>query len=375
MNKQGNQSVDIIVTGGPQTGASLSLENHHPYRIGSDPAGRYDVLLRTPDDDFSLVLDTTPGNMSVLAEFGYVAVDGRQLDKGEKALIKSGELISASNVEFHLKFEPAFQSGSQSNFHEALERHREPDALSHATLNTQSHTTIADPEKNSRGSGLAMFAAGLLLTGGSATALYKQQPNTPSPQATYPPLSDALSDVALPDLEIIQLDENRIKITGLLKNTAEQQMLKEVVAGRPEVIQLATKTENQMLADIKEFYRINGISASVERSQNGQIKVATKEPDLELLNRVEAELKTTGNLYGALTPENNPPVVKKKSKSKSDINKQVLMVVAGENPYVMTRNGGRYFVGSVLPNGQTIVKIDKNNVTLVKGQVESLIEF
>ena len=55
------------------------------------------------------------------------------------------------------------------------------------------------------------------------------------------------------------------------------------------------------------------------------------------------------------------------------MNKRVVSVVGGEDGYVQTRDGSRYFVGAVLPDGHTVTAIEEQSVTVQKdGRITNL---
>ena len=297
-------------------------------------------MFRSVDTDFCLSLDTTPGHEYVCAEYGDISIGSKKLKIGERHSIKTGDNISVANLSF--------------------------DYLQHGEAPLEN--------KDASSSGLALFIGGLLLTGGSALAIVgSAKKNVVEVNAT--PLPELLSEASLDSLEIVEKENDQVRIVGMLNDRSEQDTLQEIVAGRPEVIHLYTKTEKQLIDDVTEFYRINDVPASVTRNEDKSMLVVTEEPDLGHLDEIEEKIKNDNIFVDKIVRDNTVEEVVKKKRVKKNPDDEVLMVVAGDSPHVVTRGGGRYFVGSVLPSGEVIDRIDINTVVLKKGKDELVLTF
>jgi type III secretion protein D len=58
-----------------------------------------------------------------------------------------------------------------------------------------------------------------------------------------------------------------------------------------------------------------------------------------------------------------------------DPGKRIASLVQGDPAYVVTADGARYFVGSMLPSGHRITAVDTQSVTLERDGRQSTLNF
>lgn len=334
----------LTVTAGPQKGASLLLKADGLYRVGTEPSMGFDVLLQGVEEPFVIVVDTTPGQESIQLQEGVIFLGKRAVKPGATVRIKKNEVLTASNVEMELEI---------------------------ASARAASEVSTQDV---SVGSSLMFILAGVVLIAGSAMALVAQNDTDDSVYVERPSLPQALVNASLDMLTVSEDEDGNIHISGLLPDEELAISLDGLVADRPEPIVLSTLTVPELIASVEEYYRINGIKASVVLSANGgersnDLLVTTRDVETARLLKLEADIKNDIPLIGEIVRDNTPPVAKKQSLKKParNIDNDVLLIVAGRTPYVLTREGGRYFEGSILPDGHLVEKIERNSVVLKKG--------
>ncbi len=155
-------------------------------------------------------------------------------------------------------------------------------------------------------------------------------------------------------------------VKGLLPHERDLARLKSDVAGRGWPALVAVRTNDTLVRNVADVMRTNGFEGEAKAIGLGVVAVSLKSgaddpARLELLRRrilqdapglrqlaIEGEAGGDADLLG------------------SDPNKKVVSVVGGDEGYVQTADGARYFVGAVLPTGHTITAIDGQSVTVQK---------
>jgi len=157
------------------------------------------------------------------------------------------------------------------------------------------------------------------------------------------------------------------RLSGIVETSQEKNRLLELSGAREESIDVDLQVNETFTAPIVDLYRVNGIKADVVATGFGEITVWTSTSNLEALESIEANVKTDFPSVVALTANNVLPaekliVAEDVRVAIRDPDKQVTLVVAGPKGYLMTKDKSRYFVGSMLPSGHVIEKIEAGDV-------------
>jgi len=91
---------------------------------------------------------------------------------------------------------------------------------------------------------------------------------------------------------------------------------------------------------------------------------------------IESSVKNDVPDVISLTTSNSIPVdevVEESPVAEVDPDKQVTLVVAGVDGYLMTRDKSRYFIGSMLPSGHYIKKIEDGNVHVESPEGQAIV--
>ncbi len=158
-------------------------------------------------------------------------------------------------------------------------------------------------------------------------------------------------------------DANGLVIKGVLAHGADLTRLQADVQARGWPATYTVKTNDALVQNVGDVLRTNGFEADVKAIGVGVLAASVKGGDparLELLRRRTLkdvpglrQLVVNGGGDGADLLAGDP-------------NKQVTAVVGGDDGYVKTADGSRYFVGAMLPSGHTIVSIDGQTVRAEK---------
>jgi type III secretion protein D len=134
---------------------------------------------------------------------------------------------------------------------------------------------------------------------------------------------------------------------------------------------------NESLAQaVQDVYRVHGISAQVQPLGPGQVRVRTALADVAPLATVEQTVRRDVQGLKRLETQNAPPPgVPSPIPDVHDAGKRVASIVAGDEPYVATQDGTRYFIGALLPTGHRILAINDGRVELEREGQNTALAF
>jgi type III secretion protein D len=160
-----------------------------------------------------------------------------------------------------------------------------------------------------------------------------------------------------------------------------------------------------MVQQVREVFRVNGLNANVRYEGNGTVMVeGLPKPDTHIdaavshalndvkgLTSVRVQPAEEGKAAAAPAAAPAPPVpaaaaqpaadeetnsAEADANTAADAKKRIQAVVDDSPAYVLTADGARYFVGALLPQGYRILRIRGASVTLKKeGEKETVMNF
>ncbi|WP_457671015.1 SctD/MshK family protein [Thiolapillus sp.] len=181
-------------------------------------------------------------------------------------------------------------------------------------------------------------------------------------------LREQIQQLGFAELKVQVEEEAVLVIRGYLKETRHYAMLEALLEKHEVAVSLEVRVGEKLAAEVKDIYRVQGISAEVEALGSKQVKVMTREEDVGHLQEVRAIAIRDAGLED-IVAYNEPPEAPPEAvvvKRKLDPGEAVTMVVAGDPAYVVTTDQARYFIGSLLPTGHRIAAITGAAVLLEK---------
>lgn len=155
-------------------------------------------------------------------------------------------------------------------------------------------------------------------------------------------------------------DRQRMVIEGSVQTYSAYQKIKNIARSESRAISFNIQVDADLLTTIKDILRVNDVEARVNITGVGSAEVFSHLSDADELESLEEILKRDVSNLTALTISNTKPNVMgtmHAPKLKFDKAKQIELVAAGGKGYVMTKDKAVYTVGSTLPNGYTLTKI------------------
>jgi type III secretion protein D len=126
--------------------------------------------------------------------------------------------------------------------------------------------------------------------------------------------------------------------------------------------------------DVTEVFRVNGVTVRTQLTGPGRVAAEAAEPDVDKLNRAAEVVRRDVRGLQALDVRNTAkPVPPPAPPLADDPGKRIASLVPGDLPYIVTADGSRYFLGSMLPSGHRVMQIARGSLTLeLNGQQMTL---
>jgi len=166
------------------------------------------------------------------------------------------------------------------------------------------------------------------------------------------------------------------RISGAVFSVDDRAKILALAAETNTNVQLDLQVNDELASAVTDIYRVNGISADVNVTGIGEVEVWTSTRNVDSLINIESSVKTDIPDVLSLTTSNSLPaekVVEPTPVAEVDPEKQVTLVVAGADGYIMTRDKSRYFIGSMLPSGHIIKKISDGKVFVEAADGQALV--
>jgi type III secretion protein D len=366
------QALELRVFDGPQSGARAPLASGVGCVLASHPDGHAegaDVVLREGG---------SPARVRITADLrdALLEVLEGEVQLGEQVLAAGASSPWAMHMRLKIgRSIVAFGRAALPNW---------PLALSGGpAVEPRAETTVAVPVKPLRRSlarraefWLAMTGGGVLLACGAAlwTAHLSAKPHDEPPPP--PSLAVQLQASEFSTLTARTLQDGRTELRGRLATLAERGRLDTWLAERQLSPAVDVQVDENLLRDVTETFRINGVSVRATVAGAGAVDAEAVERDNNKLARAEEVVRRDVRGLTKLAVRNTAtPLPKPQPPVADDPGKRIASLVPGEPAYLVTADGSRYFLGSMLPTGHKIARIAHQSVTLEREGEQTTLNF
>lgn len=356
------QDHELRVLAGEQRGARIALEPGRRYRIGGE--GAADVRLQGSTASAELWIEGGAVHWQLLG--GELELQGQALAPGHS---RSVPLLT-----------PALLGGTAVAVGPLADAGWA--ALFDGTPPPAAEGTAAQPGLPAATRPAPRWARRLLLAGTAVTAASLSMLALAVVIAPEPPTlaqraqrAEALLRSAGLTAVTVAAEDGRIVVDGYLETDAERTRAEQVLAQQGLQPVMRAWVNQTVVKAVQDVYRVNGVMAQVQGAGPGIVRVQTALADPSPLPGIESTVRRDVQGLSRLDSLNQPPPhVPSPVPALADPGKRVASVVAGDEPYVVTADGTRYFVGALLPTGHRILAIDGSRVQLEReGQASALV--
>jgi type III secretion protein D len=364
--------LELRVLEGPQSGARAALVAGRGCVIATAAAGdsgEADILLRdevAPPAGVRVRVELTQALVEVL--HGEIVLGEQTLAAGAQAVWpRHAPLrIGSSVVAFGLACEDDWTAS--------------PDAPAGVDPAAPAADAALGPLRRRAEMWMAATGTALLVACGGTlwmahVAAAPQPVNAPQPV----PLAAALKASEFAGLELVRGADGRVTLRGRLATMAQRLRLERWLAARaamPADVALDVLVDEAVLREVTEVFRINGVAVQARSAGPGVVVAEAEEHDAGRLARAEDVVRRDVRGFDRLTVRNSaaplpppaPPVA-------DEPGKRIASLVPIEPAHVVTADGSRYFVGSMLPSGYRIASVAEHRITLERDGRQTVLNF
>lgn len=185
------------------------------------------------------------------------------------------------------------------------------------------------------------------------------------------PMPDAMTSVnaVLETLDItsdvtLSKDAGVVTLRGVLPDDIFAK-LERSLQSLPRDVVNRTQSVSRLLELVRSVFRTNGYHANLTYVGDASVQVSNLDGDNQKIQQIAAHARDDVAVLASLT---FAPVSDSKRSDKrlaiysTDPDKRLTTIVDGDTAYVATTDGGRYFVGSVLPGGLVLRDISADGI-------------
>jgi type III secretion protein D len=170
--------------------------------------------------------------------------------------------------------------------------------------------------------------------------------------------------------------DGRVELRGRLATVAERARLDAWLAERQLAPSIEVQVDEMLVRDVTETFRINGVPVKAQVAGPGSVAVDAAERDVDRLARAEEIVRRDVHGLTSLAVRNiATPLPKPLPPIPDNPGKRIASLVPGQPAYLVTADGSRYFVGSMLPTGHRIAAIAAQSVTLEREGQQTTLNF
>lgn len=341
----------LRVIGGIHVGAQHPLGDQGALLIGSAPD--CDIVLADHDVQPHHCVVTRRGNKLSIRAFAVpLSIGDRTIGAGDQQALAAGNPIDIGDARLVI-------------------------ANPESPSDTASVPRDSDENAWSRGwqivLGTIMVSGMLLLT---FAALMMRQPSEPSedgPEIWLHAASALIEQMSLPELEVVLDGADQIRVTGVIPSSSDRAALLESLDARGIPAAVDVRVGDEIAEDVREVLRLSGVESQARYLGDGRVEVRGALGDAQALETM-VESRAMNDIAGLrqVIAHNLDRAPKPPAAPEPTDDKQVLYVVAGADPYVVTRDGSRYYRGAELPSGDRLTAIAPDALTLSDDQGRTL---
>jgi type III secretion protein D len=202
-------------------------------------------------------------------------------------------------------------------------------------------------------------------------------------------LASALSGLGLPELRVVEASNGHLRIEGAVRSESDRAKLLQALRQRGIYPAVDVVSGEQLAGTVQNSFRQRGLVVKAQYVGGGRVEVQGAAPSPATESVVQEVLAATNAVTQvALLDATAAPAVTERQETvlpsatpepvannSGRDPKRVVGVVGGNSPYVLTQDGRRYFVGSMLPDGTQVDQIDGHTVVFSRQGKPMTVQF
>ncbi len=342
----------------PSTGLRLCVMSG-AHRGASATLGRDALVVIGQRDDCDVILSdnavaphhcivsTVGGALMVRAVDGSVTVDGRTVAPGGPSPLEEFDALCLTDDVNVLVGRPDDPRWDELLRSVAVRRVDEP----------------VPPPRRWPVATAAMFA---LAASATAAALMLRDDSLARLPARVDDVRGIVGAMKMPEIIVAGRDGD-IRVAGVADDPAQRDALHDALTDVGQGLDFAVRTGADIATDVREVLRMSGLGAQTRYLGAGEVAVTGSFADEDALQEAlksRAVLDVVG--LHKVTVKNDRPFSVKPERGLIPPEKKIVAVVRGMDPYVVTGDGSRYYIGALLPSGGRLHDITEDAVWVME---------
>jgi type III secretion protein D len=310
-----------------------------------------------------------------------VALDGLTIAAGDSAKLPDVKPLSLGSATIMIGEASELEARAQEpdSFIEAAGGGEEIDDQ---TAGVESHRP-AEPQHAARNRVFAKVIGGCVLAAVFAIAAVsvssRINAKTKTPEQR---VAAILEDLNLADaIAVSSADGDVLALKGTVPDEAAQSKLVQRLNSEGLAPVLRLSIGERLAAAVKDVFRVNGLDVETEYNNPGVVLVRGLRGAAKNYDKiVDHAMKDVNGLSAVQIISGGPQkgsliLADARGSNFDSAAKRVVSVVDSAPAYIVTADGARYFVGSLLPQGHRVLEIDGTSVTLERDGEKLVMTF
>jgi type III secretion system YscD/HrpQ family protein len=372
-------AVALAVMGGLHDGATIDLPDQPMCLVGRAP--HCDIILRDESvamEHVAIVRDKDGVHLRALAAgFGY---EEKVIAPGDSIVVASslnGASVRLGNIELCIR-QPQFGESSSSSRttdgdEESAEGHKAHKTHKAHKAHAESSTQVPLPKERRHYRttlAFALFGVGSALTF-AAFALSISENLSQKSAERLESVRRAVDIPQLNGVKVLEEQGGKIALTGFVTNDEESNLLRSrLKPGTVDSVRVITGSD--IASRAKDLLRVNGHAAVTNYEPHGKVRVALNGVDKQTQDRLTDTIRKDLPMIASVQMVSTATAAELAKAAgpacvNPDADRDALKFVAsfaGENAFVRTASGVKYFVDSRLPTGHEIREIRESEIVL-----------
>lgn len=219
-------------------------------------------------------------------------------------------------------------------------------------------TPECDDAKPSRSPRLLPAAVALAALAGLLIVLAMPPTDTQDGGRQLDQLRTLVESLGLEEVGVAVGEDGRPRITGYVADADQAGALRQRLEQLPFPVENQARSGARIAGDVQEYLRLSGLSAQARYIGAGRVEVRGAFPDEAKLARVlgAPQISDIAGL-AEVVPVNTAPPPTQPLPAEVDRRFVIVRVDYGEDPFIVTADGGHYYLGATLPTGEVLLAI------------------
>ncbi len=182
-------------------------------------------------------------------------------------------------------------------------------------------------------------------------------------------VADVIEALSLREVQVREDEVSGVMVQGVVPDRETLAELRAKIEGTGVNAQVEVRSGDDIAQDVREVLRMSGIGARTRYLGDGRVEVGGFFGDESELAEILSSraIRDVASLSEVVVVNDKPAPVKPDPGMRPG--KKIVSVVRGQDPYIVTADGSRYYVGARLPSGGKLHSISEQEVLIDTGTV------